>query len=162
MGKPIYPSMKERLLANREINELDNWNGTPCWLWTGAKDRYGYGTTSVRWKSGPRKGKVRTLRVHRLAIKIFKNQRMAKRYVGRHLCNNRLCFNPEHLKGGSVKSNNRDTVKAGRHRNMYGATGSPYENLRREDLRGDEATDACGDQLAVPDDPPRDHLQAAA
>lgn len=120
-----YADMAERLLANCVVSETSAYGGSRCWDWIGATttNRGGlrYGKLSVRIKRGPRKGQLRTLKAHRAAIEAFTGRRMTRRHVGKHLCNNTLCINPAHLQGGTQRSNVRQCVKDGRHRN--GSTG---------------------------------------
>ena len=114
-----YASMEDRLIANSVLSEEHSYNGSRCWEWIGKRKVNAsgmlYGVINVRFKSGPRKGKVKSMAAHRQSLKTFKGLRMTTKSVGRHLCNNTLCVNPEHLTGGSIRDNNRDTVKAGRH-----------------------------------------------
>lgn len=118
-----YADLGERLCANArlaEVHERECWfNGTPCWLWEGAKRRNQsgmlYGTLCVRWKRGPRRGKPRTVAAHRTSLIFFKGISIRKDYVVKHLCNNSLCINPDHLAAGTQKSNARQCVKEGRH-----------------------------------------------
>ena len=116
-----YATPIERILANTRISETNAFNGSACWEWTGRvkvnASGMRYGCISLRYQRGPRKGKVYTMLVHRFVLRVLKGLRMTPKSVGRHLCNNSLCCHPEHLAGGSIKTNNRDTVKAGRHRN---------------------------------------------
>ena len=120
---PKYESMQERLIANSVVSERFFWNGSPCWEWIGKYVRsnrgLAYGVLNVRFKSGPRKGKVRTVRAHRVALQVFKGRYLGKRYVGGHACNISWCINPEHLVGGTQQANVRKTVREGRHRNGY-------------------------------------------
>lgn len=64
-----------------------------CWLWTGSKDRQGYGTFGVGSRTD---GTRRTVKAHRWAY---------ERYVGPfpaglepdHLCRTPACVRPDHL-----------------------------------------------------------------
>lgn len=73
-----------------------------CWLWTGQRDRDGYGVISVR-------GKKR--RAHRIAYRLRYKDRPP---VVRHLCDNRPCCNPRHLQGGNQAQNMQDKVRKDR------------------------------------------------
>lgn len=50
--------------------------------------------------------------LHRLSYQTFKGE-LIKKLLVRHLCNNSLCINPEHLEQGTDLDNNRDTIKSG-------------------------------------------------
>lgn len=115
---PKYVDLCERIIANSVLSADNFYNGTPCWEWVG-KFRNGYPAITRRYKSGPRKGKVYNTGVHRLAIVVFKGRRMTPKMVAQHLCNNKQCVNPEHLKGGSQASNVRQCVEDGRHKTPF-------------------------------------------
>lgn len=122
---PKYASMQERILANSKVDESSPLvHGKHCRLWTG-KTRTSnrgnkYPALTKRISKGPRKGKVANITVTRLVIMVFKNRRMTRRMVARHLCiGNSLCIEETHLIGGTQKRNVHDTVEQGRHRNMY-------------------------------------------
>jgi len=72
------------------------WNGTPCWEWTGPKDRGGYG-----WFQ-PTAG--RSARAHRIAFAAMSGPIPAGLTLD-HLCRNRACVNPAHLEPVSGKVN---------------------------------------------------------
>ena len=114
-----YTDLRERIIANSMPAEDSAWNGSRCWLWLGATHTGNrgmrYPTMTMRYKSGPRKGKVHTVRVHRKVVEVFLGRRVTPKMVVMHLCNNSLCVNPEHLRGGTQKANVRQCVKDGRH-----------------------------------------------
>jgi len=84
----------KRILTQCQV--LDNG----CWQWTGHSDlrNGGYAKTSYLCK---------TIKVHRLSY-IFANGKIATGLFVRHMCNNRLCFNPEHLEKGDALDNHND------------------------------------------------------
>lgn len=118
-----YASMEDRIIANSVLSEEHEYNGERCWEWLGRYkvNRSGkrYPVLTMRFKRGPRKGKVRTVLVHRLVIVVFKGRIMTPRMVGMHLCNNSMCVCPNHLEGGTQRKNVRQCVADGRHRNQY-------------------------------------------
>lgn len=63
-----------------------------CWVWTGARDKWGYG----RYSSGL---------VHRIAFFWFQGA-LDPHLTIDHLCRNRLCVNPAHLEQVTKAENN--------------------------------------------------------
>lgn len=116
-----YPSIKDRILANCEITPgpLE----TPCWVWKGklaGPKEHRQGSINVRIKRGKNKGKVRSKAVHRVSYEVFAEKKIKRHSITRHICNNTLCCNWEHMIANSTsRANNRDTVKAGRHGNQH-------------------------------------------
>mgnify|MGYP003852931727 CR=1 FL=1 len=76
-----------------------------CWEWKGAINylRGGYGIICHNKK---------TLKAHRVSYELHRGV-IPDGQVVRHMCDNKLCVNPEHLQIGSVSDNNRD--KIGKH-----------------------------------------------
>lgn len=63
-----YPTMQDRIIANSVANPRHQYAGVPCRDWTGsifptpfegATREQCYGRISVRFKRGPRKGRVK-------------------------------------------------------------------------------------------------------
>lgn len=82
-----------------------------CWLWTGGTDTNGYGRMKVS-------GKGHEIRAHRMAYRLACSHPIEPEVV-MHICDERLCCNPLHLRGGTHADNRADCVRKGRH-----ATGS--------------------------------------
>lgn len=126
-----YESIQERIIAMSVIVPNTLFNGSPCWMWMGARSGNGrYGKVNVRSKrlgERRRKGKwvnvrkVKSKLAHRMSREAFKNEVFRRGNYGRHLCppsdHRTLCCNPDHTSQGSPRQNNRDTVREGRHRN---------------------------------------------
>lgn len=128
-----YANMRERILKNSRINMKHFWNGVPCRDWTGSvfprtdwpdapRDQR-YGRIGIRFKRGPRKGKVRSTGAHRQAKKAFNPKvTVGTKNVVKHLCNRPICVENAHLMGGTQKSNVRQCVKEGRHKTPFKRT----------------------------------------
>jgi hypothetical protein len=94
-----WEELKERLLATRIIEE----NG--CWSSTLSPTSTGYKQIVVAYNN--------KLLIHRVSLKIFKGVPIEDKYETRHLCNNKACWNPEHLIPGNHKDNMQDSIRAG-------------------------------------------------
>ena len=82
--------MKNKLLKRRRILE----NG--CWEWTGAISGNGYGYL---------KDHGSTFKVSRLSLRFFAPERFNHELLVLHTCNNKKCFNPDHLYSGTLRDN---------------------------------------------------------
>jgi len=66
-----------------------------CWIWTGAKNSYGYGQIHKDGKN---------VYVHRVSFEIHKGP-IPKGLVLDHLCRVRHCLNPDHLEAVTNQEN---------------------------------------------------------
>lgn len=87
-----------RLHSNIELTN------SGCWEWKGLKMSSGYGHLKVFGKF---------VGAHRLSYELYKGQIPIDKEI-MHLCDNRLCVNPDHLKLGTHKENMLDMVLKGR------------------------------------------------
>lgn len=69
---------------------------TGCWNWQGTISPKGYGTLTLR---------CRHTRAARLAFTLFRGEIPTGRVID-HLCRNRACVNPGHLRIATIKENN--------------------------------------------------------
>lgn len=117
-----YADLCDRIIANSVLAQDSFFEGTPCWLWIGRTyvNRTGahYGKINVYHK---RKGKMVTLKVHRVAVVEFHGRKLTRRQPVMHKCNNTLCCNPAHLAGGTASKNMKQMVRDGRGKNQFGA-----------------------------------------
>lgn len=86
-------------------------SGSTCWEWKAYKCKDGYGR--FYWPGG--RGKKSTQRLaHRASVEL--TQRTLEWWeVVMHLCDNRGCVNPAHLRIGTAHENMQDMVEKGRH-----------------------------------------------
>lgn len=81
---------------------------TPCWIWRGNVDRYGYGFLTIM---KPSKHKEQA---HRVSMRLFKPNDSIEGLHTCHYCHNKLCVNPKHLHSGTPADNIAEMVAANR------------------------------------------------
>jgi len=86
-----------------------------CWEYTGFIWKDGYGQRSFG-----QRGKKKVTKVHRIAYEIWKGE-IPEGMLVCHSCDNRKCFNPDHLWLGTHADNARDMHEKGRQVNQYGS-----------------------------------------
>ena len=92
-------SLEEYLLSHRRIDPI-----TECWEFTLKKRSGEYG--AFTWNS---KG----VTVHRAAYQVWVGPLLSELMVC-HSCDNKICFNPDHLFQGTSLDNVQDMIKKGR------------------------------------------------
>lgn len=116
LGKPFKaPSVQDQLIEVRfwaKVHKTET-----CWEWVGGKQPRGYGTFGVE-------GKIKL--AHRVAWEWLRGP-IPEGMVIDHICHNRSCVNPDHLRVATIKQNgeyrrgpnrnNRSSGVRGVHRN---------------------------------------------
>jgi hypothetical protein len=104
--KEMFEEAKIKLYNNSSKEDIirNEYTNTPCINWNGSISDDGYGIISIFGKK---------MRTHILACEIKNLEHRPKDLVTRHLCGNRLCCNPEHLKFGTQLENSLDTLNQG-------------------------------------------------
>jgi hypothetical protein len=93
-------------LADRFLLYYHPGRPDACWLWTGTRDRDGYGVIGDETR--------RQVRAHRIAYERVYGAVPPERYV-LHRCDNPPCCNPAHLFLGTNADNMADKTAKGRH-----------------------------------------------
>jgi len=89
----------------------------PCWVWKHKTWSNGYGKFSPC--------SCVALRAHRVSFALANGKLPDDKNIVMHICDNRLCVNPDHLKEASIKDNNRDREQKGRGRKAGLVTACP-------------------------------------
>jgi hypothetical protein len=84
--------------------EQKNINESNCWEWNGVINS-GSGQLSVKGKR---------ILAHRFSLQLHIKRIIPKGTEVRHMCNNPICINPEHLKEGTHYENMQDMVRSNR------------------------------------------------
>ncbi len=97
-----------------------------CIIWSGRKDRCGYG----RIRIGSPATELKEIGAHRVSYEYFINDAPEHMKVCHH-CDNPSCINPLHLFLGTQKDNMVDMVKKGRHARRGNSGGGNRKTHRR-------------------------------
>jgi hypothetical protein len=106
-GNAIPGEKARGSLEQRFWKKVDKRSEDECWLWTGAKNKKGYGSIGA----GGRHGKY-TL-AHRVSYQLANNDLTDADYV-LHSCDNPSCVNPKHLRKGTCSENIKEAYDKGR------------------------------------------------
>lgn len=98
-----------------------------CWVWTGRRNRKGYGVFHPR-------GANASLHVHAIALALATGGRPGMAFACHH-CDNRPCVNPAHLYWGDAATNRDDARKRGRLPRGENHPNSKLTDLQRQEIR---------------------------
>ena len=104
MGSRLTP-LKERMESMIVYSE------SGCWEWQGTKNSLGYGIVTFQRGPGPENRTSTT--AHRKYWELCNGPLLPRMQVN-HVCDNRVCINPEHMFIGDQKSNIQDMIAKGR------------------------------------------------
>jgi len=107
---PRWSQSLEERFRSKTDKTTDN-----CWLWTGAKNGFGYGTIKIDGK---------TINAHRTALEL-EGIDIPSGMLVRHKCDIAACVNPDHLELGTQSDNMQDMYDRDRH---------PSPKLTRQDV----------------------------
>lgn len=106
-----------------KVNKTDT-----CWVWNASRMSSGYGQFWVnRNKIG----------AHQFSFIYYNERDLKSGDVVMHICDNKLCVNPKHLKIGTQKDNIHDMLSKGRQRKIK--TYSSGENHVNSKLSNEQA-----------------------
>lgn len=111
------PTIEERLIR-MSATEGD------CRVWTGSRNRYGYGRITIRPRG--------VLTAHRVAWEVARGA-IPDGMVVRHKCDNRPCINIDHLELGTHAENQHDKRDRGRSAPAKGSQNN-HAKLRETDI----------------------------
>lgn len=84
--------------------KVEKLSGDGCWMWTGAKAHFGYGSVRIRGK---------TLRAHRVSWE-WAHGPIPNGLCVLHRCDTPACVRPSHLFLGTKAQNTQDMMRKGR------------------------------------------------
>jgi hypothetical protein len=92
---------KTKKLQRRFESKVTKLSASECWEWSGTKLPSGYGV--VRYNKGYKKNFVYL--AHRVSFALYKNEKLVNGEVVDHVCRNRICVNPHHLRQMGIYEN---------------------------------------------------------
>lgn len=100
----VYAPRSSGFTAENITSHYERDPATECWNWTRAKFECGYGAKTIKGKQ---------FYGHRLSYELHKGP-IPDGLVVMHLCDNRACINPAHLRVDTQRENLLDARRKGR------------------------------------------------
>jgi hypothetical protein len=119
-GRMVARDPKERFMDKVKVDEE-----TGCWVWQSTIMPNGYG---YFWFQHPNYPGKMSHNAHRASWLLFKGDTLPP--VVMHICDNKPCVNPNHLRGGTTQDNVTDRVSKGR-----GANGEKNGSSKLQDAQ---------------------------
>lgn len=133
-GKVPFLENKERFFKYIAVNSK---NG--CWVWTGSLTK-GYESFVFCINK-----KAKTFRAHRVSYSIFKSTDIHGLVID-HICRNRSCVNPDHLRAVSTRENvleNSEGVAATNSKKTHCPKGHEYDQKNTVIYNGKRYCNSC-------------------
>lgn len=106
--RPLNAIVRGMPMSERFWYSVDKKSVDECWEWKASKNRDGYGTFASKV------GDIRWNVAHRYSWYLHTGEVLDSQTVIMHMCDNRSCVNPHHLKPGTTQDNTADMVEKGR------------------------------------------------
>lgn len=123
--------------ADRFWSKVDRPSDSECWNWLGTMHRTGYGHFSV--------GAARMVSAHRVAFELINGAIPDGAHV-LHVCDNKRCVNPAHLRLGTNRENCQEAWDRGLQRKRVGGELS-WTRYTAGDIRAIRMRHASGESV---------------